>query len=51
MDLLENEVELVTELCKRLKVGKEKRRPDAIRILDIGCGTGKLTMSTRRARL
>jgi ubiquinone/menaquinone biosynthesis C-methylase UbiE len=28
-------------------VGKEKRRPDAIRILDIGCGTGKLARCLR----
>jgi ubiquinone/menaquinone biosynthesis C-methylase UbiE len=44
MDFLENEVELVTELCKRLNVEKEKRRPDTIRILDLGCGTGKLAI-------
>lgn len=47
MDLLDNEVELVTELCKRLNVEKEKRRPDTIRILDIGCGTGKLARYLR----
>jgi ubiquinone/menaquinone biosynthesis C-methylase UbiE len=45
MDLLENEVELVTELCKRLNVEKEKRKPEAtMKLLDIGCGTGKLAL-------
>lgn len=45
MELLENEVELVTELCERLKREKEKTTPDTtIRILDIGCGTGKLAL-------
>jgi ubiquinone/menaquinone biosynthesis C-methylase UbiE len=45
MDLLENEVELVTELCKRLNVEKEKRKPEAtMKLLDIGCGTGNLAI-------
>ncbi len=45
MDLLANEVELVTELCERLKREKEKIKPKAqLRILDIGCGTGKLAV-------
>ncbi len=39
MSLLENEVELVEKLCERIKTeeGKEK-------VLDIGCGTGKLSI-------
>ena len=45
MDLLENEVELVTELCKRLKAEKEKRKSrTTMKILDLGCGTGKLAL-------
>ncbi|MBN1763148.1 MAG: class I SAM-dependent methyltransferase [Methanomicrobia archaeon] len=45
MDLLENEVELVTELCKRLNAEREKRRPEAtMKLLDLGCGTGKLAI-------
>jgi ubiquinone/menaquinone biosynthesis C-methylase UbiE len=43
MDLLANEVELVTDLCERLKREKERAAPKTtIKILDIGCGTGKL---------
>ena len=41
MGLLENEVELVEKLCERIKNGKEKVK---IRVLDIGCGTGKLSI-------
>jgi len=45
MDLLENEVELVTKLCQRLKEETEKRKPEAtMKLLDIGCGTGKLAI-------
>jgi ubiquinone/menaquinone biosynthesis C-methylase UbiE len=45
MDLLENEVELVTELCERIKAEKEKIKPKTqLKILDIGCGTGKLAL-------
>lgn len=46
MDLLANEVELVTELCERLKREKEKTksRTANLKILDIGCGTGKLAV-------
>lgn len=39
MDLLENEAELVEKLCKRIKSKKEKVKT---RVLDVGCGTGKL---------
>ena len=43
MDLLANEIELVTELCKRLNVVKAMRTSGtALKILDIGCGSGKL---------
>ncbi len=43
MDLLENEVELVKKLCERVKIGiKTKKGKTKIRVLDIGCGTGKL---------
>jgi ubiquinone/menaquinone biosynthesis C-methylase UbiE len=46
MDLLANEVELVTELCERLKREKEKTKSKtaSLKILDIGCGTGKLAV-------
>jgi ubiquinone/menaquinone biosynthesis C-methylase UbiE len=45
MDVLENEVELVTELCERLNAEKEKREPGiTMKLLDIGCGTGKLAL-------
>ena len=46
MDLLANEVELVTELCERLKREKEKikSKTASLKILDIGCGTGKLAV-------
>lgn len=48
MDLLENEVELVKELCERIKTEKEKIKPKTkIRVLDIGCGTGKLAIYLR----
>ncbi len=38
VDLLENEIELVTELARRL------RADTPLRILDIGCGSGKLSL-------
>jgi len=38
VELLRNEEELVKELCRRL------RRMNASRILDVGCGTGKLAL-------
>jgi ubiquinone/menaquinone biosynthesis C-methylase UbiE len=41
MDLLENEVELVEKLSERIKAGKEKAK---MRVLDVGCGTGKLSV-------
>jgi len=41
MDLLENEVELVEKLCERIKAGEEKAK---MRVLDVGCGTGKLSV-------
>ena len=46
MDLLANEVELVTELCMRISREKErtKSKTASLRILDIGCGTGKLAV-------
>ena len=43
-DLLENEIELVTELVRRLQMQLARslsERP--LRILDLGCGTGKLS--------
>ena len=42
MDLLENEIELVNTLCVRLK--REVARDRRLKILDIGCGTGKLAI-------
>lgn len=48
MDLLENEVELVKELCERVKIGiKTEKGKTKIRVLDIGCGTGKLAIYIR----
>ena len=45
MDLLPNEVELVTELCERIRAERKKiKLKTAIKILDIGCGTGKLAV-------
>jgi SAM-dependent methyltransferase len=44
-DLLANEVELVTELCQRLTAENEMKKPKTtMRILDIGCGSGKLAL-------
>jgi len=48
MDLLENEVELVNEVCKRIKREEEKLKPKRrLKILDIGCGTGKFARYLR----
>lgn len=40
--MLENEVELVNEVCKRIISGSERLKP--LKILDIGCGTGKFAI-------
>lgn len=43
-ELLENEIELVTELTRRLRAEMARSAPDApLRMLDLGCGTGKLS--------
>jgi ubiquinone/menaquinone biosynthesis C-methylase UbiE len=43
-DLLANELELVTELARRLRAEVARNPSDApLRILDLGCGTGKLS--------
>ncbi|MBA5941724.1 MAG: class I SAM-dependent methyltransferase [Methanophagales archaeon] len=45
MGILANEVELVSELCERIKRETDKSKlPTAVKILDIGCGTGKLAI-------
>ncbi|MFZ2070828.1 MAG: class I SAM-dependent methyltransferase [Halobacteriota archaeon] len=48
MELLENERELVQKLCVRIIEEEEearKRKPNIrLKILDIGCGTGKLAL-------
>lgn len=47
MTLLENEVELVTEACTRLRAlaGLRKQRGAApVTVLELGCGTGKLAL-------
>ncbi|HDS45076.1 MAG TPA: class I SAM-dependent methyltransferase [Methanomicrobia archaeon] len=43
-DLLENEIELVTELTRRLRAEAARIAPGVpLKILDLGCGTGKLS--------
>jgi ubiquinone/menaquinone biosynthesis C-methylase UbiE len=42
MELLANEVELVNEVCKRIKLEAGRLKP--LKILDIGCGTGKFAI-------
>jgi ubiquinone/menaquinone biosynthesis C-methylase UbiE len=47
MTLLENEVELVTELCTRLRALAEQskqRGATPLTVLELGCGTGKLAL-------
>lgn len=47
MTLLENEVELVTELCTRLRALAEQskqRGATPFTVLELGCGTGKLAL-------
>jgi ubiquinone/menaquinone biosynthesis C-methylase UbiE len=46
MELLENEAELVKELCRRISAEKERTRKQ-LKILDMGCGTGKLALYIR----
>ncbi|RZN33283.1 MAG: class I SAM-dependent methyltransferase [Methanophagales archaeon ANME-1-THS] len=45
MELLENEVELVKEVCKRIKIEAGRLKP--LKILDIGCGAGKFAIYLR----
>ena len=50
MGLLANEIELVTELRQRLTAAKELRKPEtAPKIMDIGCGSGKLAIYVQEA--
>jgi ubiquinone/menaquinone biosynthesis C-methylase UbiE len=47
MTLLENEVQLVTELCTRLRALAEQgkqRGATPLTVLELGCGTGKLAL-------
>jgi len=44
MELLENEVELVNEVCRRIKLEEQLKPKTKLRILDIGCGTGKFAI-------
>lgn len=49
MELLENEVELVTEVCTWIKVEEERLKPRRLRVLDLGCGTGKFAIYLQEA--
>jgi ubiquinone/menaquinone biosynthesis C-methylase UbiE len=50
MELLANEVELVPELRQRLTAAKELKKPEtALKVLDIGCGSGKLAIYLQEA--
>jgi len=47
MELLENEVELVREVCKRIKLEEQLKPKTGLKILDMGCGTGKFAIYLR----
>jgi ubiquinone/menaquinone biosynthesis C-methylase UbiE len=52
MTLVENEVELVTEVCTRLRALAEQskqRGATPLTVLELGCGTGKLALHLHEA--